>query len=115
MPKDRTIAPFSLPATPLQMVSGYAVFANGGYRVDSYFVERIENAAAHMVFQATPNAVCERSNGGEARNDAAPANATGGTLVATLTSTTGTPGTPGTPGDPDRKPANALPPLVNPA
>src|SRR5688572_2544891 len=26
--------------TPLQMVSGYAVFANGGYRVTPYFIER---------------------------------------------------------------------------
>jgi penicillin-binding protein 1A len=118
MPKDMTIALGSLPATPLQMVSGYAVFANGGYRVDSYFVERIENAVGQTVFQANPKVVCEQCDGEAARNDAAPANATGGTLIATLTSTTGTPGTPGTPGtrgDPDRKPANALPPLVNPA
>jgi penicillin-binding protein 1A len=112
MPKDMTIALGSLPATPLQMVSGYAVFANGGYRVDSYFVERIENAVGQTVFQANPKVVCEQCDGEAARNDAAPANATGGTLIATLTSTTGTPGTPG---DPDRKPANALPPLVNPA
>lgn len=103
MPKDMTIALGSLPATPLQMVSGYAVFANGGYRVDSYFVERIENAVGQTVFQANPKVVCEQCEGEAARNDAAPANATG------------TPGTPGTPGDPDRKPANALPPLVNPA
>ncbi len=103
MPKDMTIALGSLPATPLQMVSGYAVFANGGYRVDSYFVERIENAVGQTVFQANPKVVCEQCDGEAARNDAAPANATG------------TPGTPGTPGDPDRKPANALPPLVNPA
>ena len=100
MPKDMTIALGSLPATPLQMVSGYAVFANGGYRVDSYFVERIENAVGQTVFQANPKVVCEQCDGEAARNDAAPANATG---------------TPGTPGDPDRKPANALPPLVNPA
>ena len=109
MPKDMTIALGSLPATPLQMVSGYAVFANGGYRVDSYFVERIENAVGQTVFQANPKVVCEQCDGEAARNDAAPANATAGTLIATLTSTTGTPG------DPDRKPANALPPLVNPA
>ena len=32
MPKDLTLALGSLPATPLQMVTGYAVFANGGYR-----------------------------------------------------------------------------------
>jgi penicillin-binding protein 1A len=59
MPKDMTIALGSLPATPLQMVSGYAVFANGGYRVDSYFIRRIENATGQVVYQANPKIVCE--------------------------------------------------------
>ena len=43
-----TIALGSLPATPLQMATAYAVFANGGYRVDSYFIERIEDAAGQV-------------------------------------------------------------------
>ncbi|HEV7986003.1 MAG TPA: transglycosylase domain-containing protein, partial [Steroidobacteraceae bacterium] len=54
MPKDMTIALGSLQATPLQMVTGYAVFANGGYRVDPYFIGRIENAAGQTVFQSNP-------------------------------------------------------------
>ena len=45
MPKDMTLALGSLPATPLQMATAYAVFANGGYRVDSYFIDRIEDAS----------------------------------------------------------------------
>ena len=52
MPKDMTIALGSLPATPLQMASGYAVFANGGYRIDPYFIERIEDAVGQTVYQA---------------------------------------------------------------
>jgi penicillin-binding protein 1A len=59
MPKDLTLALGSLPATPLQMASAYAVFANGGYRVDSYFIDRIEDAAGHVVYQAAPKEVCE--------------------------------------------------------
>jgi penicillin-binding protein 1A len=59
MPKDMTIALGSLPATPLQMVTGYAVFANGGYRVDPYYIERIENAMGQVVYQARPKIVCE--------------------------------------------------------
>ena len=46
--KDLTLALGSLPATPLQMATGYAVFANGGYRVDSYFIERIEDASGQV-------------------------------------------------------------------
>ena len=59
MPKDLTIALGSLPATPLQMATAYAVFANGGYRVDSYFIDRIEDATGQVVYQATPKVVCE--------------------------------------------------------
>jgi penicillin-binding protein 1A len=59
MPKDMTIALGSLPATPLQMVTAYAVFANGGYRVDSNFIDRIDDASGRVVYQATPRVVCE--------------------------------------------------------
>jgi len=41
-------------ATPLQMVAAYAVFANGGYRVNPYFIARIEDAKGGIVFQAQP-------------------------------------------------------------
>jgi len=59
MPQDLTLALGSLPATPLQMASAYAVFANGGYRVNSYFIDRIEDASGKVVYQAAPKVVCE--------------------------------------------------------
>jgi penicillin-binding protein 1A len=59
MPKDMTIALGSLPATPLEMVSAYAVFANGGYKVDAYFIDRIEDVSGQVVYQAKPLEVCE--------------------------------------------------------
>jgi penicillin-binding protein 1A len=40
--------------TPLQMVAAYSVFANGGYRVQPYFVERVEDARGTVLFQAKP-------------------------------------------------------------
>ena len=42
--------------TPLQMVSGYAVFANGGFRVTPYFIERVEDARGNVLMQAQPAA-----------------------------------------------------------
>jgi len=60
MPKDLTLALGSLTVTPLQMVSAYAVFANGGYRVNPYFIDRIENASGKVVYQAAPKVVCGR-------------------------------------------------------
>jgi penicillin-binding protein 1A len=110
MPRDMTIALGSLPATPLQMASGYAVFANGGYRVDPYFIERIDNAAGQTVFQANPKVVCEQCDA-PASGDTA--GAAGGRLIDTSTSTAAAPAT--ADGDPDHKPAVTLPPLFAPA
>ncbi|MEQ1674646.1 MAG: penicillin-binding transpeptidase domain-containing protein, partial [Candidatus Nitrotoga sp.] len=40
--------------TPLQMLSGYAVFANGGYRIHPYFIQRIEDGNGKILSQAAP-------------------------------------------------------------
>jgi len=38
--------------TPLQMLTAYGVFANGGYRVAPYFIERVEDARGNVLMQA---------------------------------------------------------------
>jgi len=40
--------------TPMQMAQAYAVFANGGYRVPPYFIERIEDNRGNVLAQAKP-------------------------------------------------------------
>jgi len=40
--------------TPLQLASGYAVFANGGYRVHPYLIAKITDAAGNVISQANP-------------------------------------------------------------
>ena len=40
--------------TPLQMLSGYSVFANGGFRVTPYFIQRIEDAQGNVLSKAKP-------------------------------------------------------------
>lgn len=40
--------------TPMQMVVGYSVFANGGYRVTPYFIDKIEDQRGKVVAKATP-------------------------------------------------------------
>ena len=42
--------------TPLQMVNAYAVFANGGYRVAPYFIDRVEDARGNVLYTAKPEA-----------------------------------------------------------
>ena len=40
--------------TPMQMLAGYSVFANGGFRVTPYFIQRIEDAKGHILNKAEP-------------------------------------------------------------
>lgn len=40
--------------TPMQMAIGYAVFANGGFRVVPYFIERIEDERGNILEQPKP-------------------------------------------------------------
>jgi len=41
-------------ATPWQMARAYAVFANGGYRIDPYLIERIVDDRGNLLAQAQP-------------------------------------------------------------
>jgi len=41
-------------ATPLQMAGAYAVFANGGYRVNPYLIERVTDSQGQVLMQAQP-------------------------------------------------------------
>jgi penicillin-binding protein 1A len=40
--------------TPMQMLAGYSVFANGGFRVAPYFIQRIEDAKGVILNKAEP-------------------------------------------------------------
>jgi penicillin-binding protein 1A len=43
--------------TPLQMVAAYSVFANGGYRITPYFIERVEDSRGNVLMQTKPQRV----------------------------------------------------------
>jgi penicillin-binding protein 1A len=60
LPRNLTLALGTAQVSPLQMASGYAVFANGGYRVEPYFIQRIEASDGTAVFEASPRFACER-------------------------------------------------------
>ncbi|MGA7750877.1 MAG: penicillin-binding transpeptidase domain-containing protein, partial [Gallionella sp.] len=40
--------------TPMQMLAAYSVFANGGFSVEPYFINRIEDARGTVLYKATP-------------------------------------------------------------
>jgi penicillin-binding protein 1A len=41
-------------ATPLQMASAYSIFANGGYRIKPYFIQRVLDQRGNIVMEARP-------------------------------------------------------------
>ena len=40
--------------TPMQMAVAYSIFANGGYRVTPYFIERVEDARGNVLMSEKP-------------------------------------------------------------
>ena len=56
--KDLSLALGSGTVTPIDLATGYSVFANGGYRIFPYVIERIEDMNGKVVYQANPVKVC---------------------------------------------------------
>ncbi|MBB3061001.1 penicillin-binding protein 1A [Microbulbifer rhizosphaerae] len=56
--RNLTIALGSSALTPLEVARGYAAFANGGYRVEPYLVDRVLDVNGEVVYQALPLTVC---------------------------------------------------------
>ena len=54
--------------TPLQMASGYSVFANGGYRVNPYLVTKVTDQMGKVLSEFTPPALEESARAIDARN-----------------------------------------------
>lgn len=44
--------------SPLNLASGYAILANGGYGVAPYFIERIEDESGNVLYSAEPRVAC---------------------------------------------------------
>src|SRR5262245_30720806 len=58
LPRNLTLALGTAQVSPLEMASAYSVFANGGYRVDSYYLDRIRGPDGKIVFESQPRFVC---------------------------------------------------------
>ena len=67
LPPNLTLALGTGQVTPLDMARGFAVFANGGWRVTPYFVQSVTDQLGKTVFAADPPLACPDCN------DAAPA------------------------------------------
>ena len=58
LPTTLSLALGSGNAPPLKMAAAYAVFANGGFLVKPYLIDRIEDHTGSVLFQANPETAC---------------------------------------------------------
>lgn len=58
LPRGLSLALGSGQASPLQMARFFSTFANGGFLVDPYFIEHIENSDGKIIFKAKPKLPC---------------------------------------------------------
>jgi len=61
VPKDLSLALGSGGVAPVDLAAGYAAFANGGYRVEHYFIDRVTTAGGELLYAARP-AICAECN-----------------------------------------------------
>ncbi|HBY85280.1 MAG TPA: penicillin-sensitive transpeptidase [Colwellia sp.] len=59
LPRNETLALGSASLTPLEVATGFAAFANGGFLVKPYLIERIENSEGEIIYQADPAIACD--------------------------------------------------------
>ena len=58
VPENLSMALGTAAAAPLTMARGYAVFANGGFLIDPYFITEISDRDGNVVFRADPVRAC---------------------------------------------------------
>jgi len=58
MPLDLSLALGSHALTPLEIAAGYAVFANGGFQVNPYILDKVIDRHGTIIYQATPATAC---------------------------------------------------------
>jgi penicillin-binding protein 1A len=61
LPSNLSLALGTATLTPMEIAIGWTAFANGGYKIEPYLIERIEDRDGNVVFEANPARVPERS------------------------------------------------------
>lgn len=58
LPRNDTLALGSASLTPLEVAVAFSTFSNGGFKVEPFFIERIEDAYGKLLYQAKPKQAC---------------------------------------------------------
>ncbi|MEM7206250.1 MAG: penicillin-binding protein 1A [Pseudomonadota bacterium] len=59
LPRDLSLALGSGTLKPIEVARGYATFANNGYLIDPYIIQRVEDVDDTILFEANPARVCK--------------------------------------------------------
>ncbi len=59
LPKTLSLALGTGVITPLDMASGFAIFANGGYKISPFLIERVVDWQDNVLFEVNPKTACE--------------------------------------------------------
>ncbi|MEG5265494.1 penicillin-binding protein 1A [Pseudomonas sp. JDS28PS106] len=57
LPRNLSLALGTATLTPMEIATGWSTFANGGYKVSPYLIEKIENRDGQTLFAANPPSV----------------------------------------------------------
>lgn len=58
LPRNETLSLGSASLTPLEVVTGYAAFANGGFLITPFVVDRVLNEQGEVIYQHYPELAC---------------------------------------------------------
>lgn len=58
LPRDLSLSLGSGSLTPLALTRAYAVFANGGFLIEPWFIARVEDSSGKVIYQADPPQIC---------------------------------------------------------
>jgi len=58
IPPNLSIALGTPSLTPLEIARGYAVFANGGFRVEPWFIDEVKDRDGRVIFKENPAVAC---------------------------------------------------------
>jgi penicillin-binding protein 1A len=59
MPADLSLSLGSHALTPMDIARGYTIFANGGFLVQPYILDKIIDRDGNIIFEATPDNACD--------------------------------------------------------
>ena len=69
---DLTIALGSQDVQPLELVTGYSSIANGGFKVDPWFIEKVTSELDGVLYESHPSVVCENCDATDSTTKIAP-------------------------------------------